>query len=157
VATHLGVSPLYSASAIPNPALVPALQGSSPVDESDFVGSCKNREQSVPDFEISPPCLTYAGYVPIERYDRQLPDPPADSPLWRFMPLEFFSGRCIAGYLSQNPRRNRRRRSLRQAPDDRDDSQGHSRRMYTDSNSLDLSGYSERCPTKPQRVNGSAS
>jgi len=28
--------------------------------------------------------------MPPEPYDGQLPDPPADSPLWRFMPLEFF-------------------------------------------------------------------
>lgn len=28
--------------------------------------------------------------MPLEPYDQQQPDPPADSPLWRFMPLKFF-------------------------------------------------------------------
>jgi hypothetical protein len=34
--------------------------------------------------------FAYAGNMPLEPYDRQLPDPAAATPLWRFMPLEFF-------------------------------------------------------------------
>src|SRR5258708_1166226 len=28
--------------------------------------------------------------MPLKPYDQQLPDPPLDTPLWRFMPLNFF-------------------------------------------------------------------
>jgi hypothetical protein len=28
--------------------------------------------------------------MPLKSYDQQLPDPPSDAPLWRFMPLNFF-------------------------------------------------------------------
>jgi len=28
--------------------------------------------------------------MPLKPYDQQLPDPPVDAPLWRFMPLDFF-------------------------------------------------------------------